>query len=505
MIARRQLRPVLRPSRASGRTWPGPSGHPRFRLVELDIRDGEARRPARRRGPARRDRPPRGPGGGPAEHRGPGALRRGQRRRDRPPARGRLPARAAAAVRLRLQLERLRRPARRPVPRDRPGRPPGQPLRGDQEGVRAAGPHLPPPPRPARHRPPLLHRLRPEEPARPGDRQVRPPDRPGRAGPDVRRRHDPPRLHLRRGHRRRDRPGRRPLPTATTSTTWATPTPIELRDDDRRPRRGPGQARRIRHLPEQPGDVRQTYADISLARAELGYDPKTRCRGAGPVRRVVAVRGRSDRRVGLAPGPDLGYRSRQPDKEVEMIRTLLALRLPGDLLRLLRRSGRRSTTARPTKAAEPPKQYEYRDMSRGGNANFARPNPGCDHDRPLSRRPDSGLRSGRSARYPMASIAEARSARSGRNGAPPAHSPAADDARRPRRGPPPPGPRPGRSGESSRATTSTAGSFSRPGPADTPRGRAWGPSRPPWRSGTRRHRPAPTPRARPRRWPARSW
>ena len=37
------------------------------------------------------------------------------------------------------------------------------------------------------------------------------PDRARRAGPDVRRRHDPPRLHLRRRHRRRDRPGRRPL------------------------------------------------------------------------------------------------------------------------------------------------------------------------------------------------------------------------------------------------------------------------------------------------------
>ena len=31
----------------------------------------------------------------------------------------------------------------------------------------------------------------------------------------------------------------------------------------------------IRRLPEQPGDVRQTYADISLAAAELGYAPRT--------------------------------------------------------------------------------------------------------------------------------------------------------------------------------------------------------------------------------------
>jgi len=31
----------------------------------------------------------------------------------------------------------------------------------------------------------------------------------------------------------------------------------------------------LRHLPEQPGDVRQTFADVRLARAELGYDPST--------------------------------------------------------------------------------------------------------------------------------------------------------------------------------------------------------------------------------------
>jgi UDP-glucuronate 4-epimerase len=31
----------------------------------------------------------------------------------------------------------------------------------------------------------------------------------------------------------------------------------------------------LKHLPEQPGDVRQTYADISRAEAELGYHPTT--------------------------------------------------------------------------------------------------------------------------------------------------------------------------------------------------------------------------------------
>jgi UDP-glucuronate 4-epimerase len=36
-----------------------------------------------------------------------------------------------------------------------------------------------------------------------------------------------------------------------------------------------GKAPRINQLPEQPGDVRQTYADITRASAELGYRPKT--------------------------------------------------------------------------------------------------------------------------------------------------------------------------------------------------------------------------------------
>jgi UDP-glucuronate 4-epimerase len=31
----------------------------------------------------------------------------------------------------------------------------------------------------------------------------------------------------------------------------------------------------IQHLPEQPGDVRQTFAEITRATNELGYVPKT--------------------------------------------------------------------------------------------------------------------------------------------------------------------------------------------------------------------------------------
>ncbi|MFO0909595.1 MAG: SDR family NAD(P)-dependent oxidoreductase [Isosphaeraceae bacterium] len=36
-----------------------------------------------------------------------------------------------------------------------------------------------------------------------------------------------------------------------------------------------GRPAKIRQLPEQPGDVRQTYADITRARTELGYEPAT--------------------------------------------------------------------------------------------------------------------------------------------------------------------------------------------------------------------------------------
>ncbi len=36
-----------------------------------------------------------------------------------------------------------------------------------------------------------------------------------------------------------------------------------------------GKAPKIERLPEQPGDVRQTYADIQSASAELGYQPRT--------------------------------------------------------------------------------------------------------------------------------------------------------------------------------------------------------------------------------------
>jgi UDP-glucuronate 4-epimerase len=51
--------------------------------------------------------------------------------------------------------------------------------------------------------------------------------------------------------------------------------PVLLREMIAALGRALGKAVEIQHLPEQPGDVRKTHADISLARQELGYEPAT--------------------------------------------------------------------------------------------------------------------------------------------------------------------------------------------------------------------------------------
>jgi UDP-glucuronate 4-epimerase len=51
--------------------------------------------------------------------------------------------------------------------------------------------------------------------------------------------------------------------------------PIELRRLVAAIAQALGKTPVIRHLPEQPGDVRQTCADITRAATELGYAPKT--------------------------------------------------------------------------------------------------------------------------------------------------------------------------------------------------------------------------------------
>jgi UDP-glucuronate 4-epimerase len=51
--------------------------------------------------------------------------------------------------------------------------------------------------------------------------------------------------------------------------------PISLRDMIAAIGAALGKEPVVERLPEQPGDVRQTYADISRAKAELGYEPRT--------------------------------------------------------------------------------------------------------------------------------------------------------------------------------------------------------------------------------------
>jgi UDP-glucuronate 4-epimerase len=51
--------------------------------------------------------------------------------------------------------------------------------------------------------------------------------------------------------------------------------PVELNDLVDTIAKALGKKPTIQHLPEQPGDVRQTWADISRAAVELGYSPQT--------------------------------------------------------------------------------------------------------------------------------------------------------------------------------------------------------------------------------------
>lgn len=51
--------------------------------------------------------------------------------------------------------------------------------------------------------------------------------------------------------------------------------PVELRTLIEMIGEAMGKAPKIRQLPEQPGDVRQTYAEISRATHEIGYQPRT--------------------------------------------------------------------------------------------------------------------------------------------------------------------------------------------------------------------------------------
>ncbi len=79
--------------------------------------------------------------------------------------------------------------------------------------------------------------------------------------------------------------------------------PVALRDMIAALGEALGKAVRIQVLPEQPGDVRKTHADIALARAELGYDPATPLRDG--LARFVDWYRSEGRQDGPSPRPDL--------------------------------------------------------------------------------------------------------------------------------------------------------------------------------------------------------
>jgi UDP-glucuronate 4-epimerase len=74
--------------------------------------------------------------------------------------------------------------------------------------------------------------------------------------------------------------------------------PIELRAMIAAIGEALGKTPRIDRQPEQPGDVRQTYADVSRARLELGYEPTTPFR-EGLARFVAWMRASDGRRIGV--------------------------------------------------------------------------------------------------------------------------------------------------------------------------------------------------------------
>ncbi len=223
---RRQPERVLRSAAQAGA--PGPPARARG----LRVPAGRPRRPrahpgAVRRGAAEGGGPSRRPGGRALFAAEPARLRRrqpgglSQRARGLPASRGRAPG-------LRLVQLRLRRQHQDAVLGARQCRPSGEPLRRDQEGERADGPHLQPSLPAADHGPALLHRLRPVGPARHGPVPVhqgharRPADRGLQPRPDA------ARLHLHRRHRRRRAPGdRRPArrPIRTGPASCPTPAP----------------------------------------------------------------------------------------------------------------------------------------------------------------------------------------------------------------------------------------------------------------------------------------
>ena len=127
-------------------------------------------------------------------------------------------------------------------------------------------------------RPPLLQRLRPApEPALPvrgGRPALHHRDRSRRAGHDPRRRRAVARLHLRRQRRRGD-DRRRAAPPGRAAAPSTSPAARPRASIASPTRSATILGRPVEKLfaPSRPGDIRDSWADLSAAREVLGYEP----------------------------------------------------------------------------------------------------------------------------------------------------------------------------------------------------------------------------------------
>ena len=152
-------------------------------------------------------------------------------------------------------------------------RPPAFALRGDEEGGRGDGLHLPLPARARRQRAALLHGLRAGGPARHDAAALRAADPRGADDHDFRRRHAVARFHLRRRHRARD-----DLGAAAGGLRGVQPRlrrAAEAERDDRADRGADGHKAKIEYKPWHPADMAATWADITKARKYLDWAPQT--------------------------------------------------------------------------------------------------------------------------------------------------------------------------------------------------------------------------------------
>ena len=203
-------------------------------------------------------------------------LHREQRRRDAASARG-LRRASAAPVRLRLELVGLRRQRQHP---DAGGRaaPAGVAVRRDEAGGRAALLSLPREPRRADDVGALLHGVRTAAASGHGVSPVHSRRAPGRRHHALRRRRADARLHVRDRCGRGDHRGRATGRARVVPTTSAAARASRSTSSSRSSPAFTASRSTSGGSPQQKGDMRDTFADTTRARADLGFRADSRAR-----------------------------------------------------------------------------------------------------------------------------------------------------------------------------------------------------------------------------------